>query len=113
MLSLVSNKKVGHQLHNIISEQLSEELTLSHLCEKLAMSESTLRRKLKAEGTSVQIIKDRARLGQGLHLLQTSNDAINLIAQKCGYFSPSRFTDRFKTHFGITPSELRKTKMTD
>ncbi len=113
ILSLVSHKKVGHQLHNIISERLSEELTLTHLCEKLAMSESTLRRKLKTEGTSVQNIKDRARLGQGLHLLQTSNDAISLIAEKCGYLSPSRFTDRFKARFGLTPSELRKTKMAD
>jgi AraC-like DNA-binding protein len=113
ILSLVSNKIIGHQLHNIINGKLNEELSLTYLCEKLAMSESTLRRKLKAEGTSVQTIKDRARLGQGLHLLQTTNDAISLIAEKCGYLSPSRFTDRFKVRFGLTPSELRKTKMVD
>ena len=77
------------------------------------MSESTLRRKLKAEGTSLQEIKDQSRLGLGLHLLQTTQDPITLIAEKCGYQSQSRFTNRFKGRFGLTPSELRKTKMED
>jgi AraC-like DNA-binding protein len=75
------------------------------------MSESTLRRKLKLEGTSVQEVKDQARLGLGLHLLQTTRQPISLVAEKCGYLSQSRFTDRFKKRFGLTPSELRKTKM--
>jgi AraC-like DNA-binding protein len=72
-----------------------------------------LRRKLKLEGTSVQDIKDQARLGLALHLLQTSSNSIGMIADKCGYQSQSRFTERFKKRFGLTPSELRKTKMTD
>jgi AraC-like DNA-binding protein len=77
------------------------------------MSESTLRRKLKVESTSVQEIKDSARLGLGLHLLQTSQHSIGIISDKCGYQSQSRFTERFKKQFGLTPSELRKTKMTE
>ncbi|WP_084683746.1 helix-turn-helix domain-containing protein [Psychromonas hadalis] len=49
----------------------------------------------------------------GIHLLQTTHFSIGLISEKCGYQSQSRFTDRFKTLFGLTPSELRKTKMAD
>jgi transcriptional regulator GlxA family with amidase domain len=62
---------------------------------------------------NLQDIKDRARLSLGLHLLQTTVEPIGIVAEKCGYHSQSRFTERFKTHFGLTPSELRKTKMTD
>jgi AraC-like DNA-binding protein len=111
ILSMVANPKVGHKLHDIISKQLTEEMTLDTICEQLAMSESTLRRKLKAEGTSVQEIRDQAKLGKGLHLLQTTHDPIGIIAEKCDYLSQSRFTDRFKGRFGLTPSELRKTKV--
>lgn len=77
------------------------------------MSESTLRRKLKSELTSVQEIKDKTRQGLALHLLQTTQYSIGIIAEKCGYQSQSRFTERFKKHFGLTPSDLRKTKMTE
>ena len=113
ILSMVGNPKVGHRLHDMFCEQDFHQLTIEHICDQLAMSESTLRRKLKTEGTSVQEIKDQARLGLGLHLLQTTHYSIVLIAEKCGYQSQSRFTDRFKGRFGLTPSELRKTKMAD
>jgi len=39
------------------------ELTIEYICEQLAMSESTLRRKLKLEGTIVQDVKNGAWLG--------------------------------------------------
>ena len=67
---------------------------------------------LQAEGASVQDIKDQTKLGYGLHLLQTSADSIGAIAELCGYQSQSqsRFSERFKQRFGLTPTELRKTK---
>ncbi len=111
--SLMGKPKISHQLHKLFHQQRFDELTNEYICQQLAISESTLRRKLKAEGTSVQAIKDRSKLGLGLHLLQTTNLSIGLIAEQCGYHSQSRFTDRFKNHFGLTPSELRKTRMTD
>jgi len=113
ILSMMGNAKLGHRLHDIFCEYGFYELTNKHICEQLAMSESTLRRKLNSEGSSVQEIKDQARLSLGLHLLQTTRQPISFVAEKCGYQSQSRFTDRFKKRFGLTPSELRKTKMAD
>nr|WP_281358241.1 helix-turn-helix transcriptional regulator [Pseudoalteromonas caenipelagi] len=83
---------------------------MQQICDSLAMSESTLRRKLKSEGTTVQTIKDRAKLGLGLHLLQSTDYTIGVISQICGYQSQSRFTERFKSRFGLTPTQLRNTK---
>ncbi len=113
ILSLLGGPQIKNRLHEMFISQGFNALTIALICEQLAMSESTLRRKLKSEGTSVQEIKDQARLGLALHLLQTSSGSIGVIADQCGYQSQSRFTERFKRRFGLTPSELRKTKMTD
>jgi len=113
ILSMVGNHTIGLKLHEMFRKQNFDDLNIENICKQLAVSESTLRRKLKAEGTSVQEIKDQARWGLGLHLLQTTNYSIGLISEKCGYQSQSRFTDRFKERFGLTPTELRKTKMAD
>ncbi len=113
VLSMMGKPKISHKLHDLYQKQGFQQLTEQSICAQLAMSASTLRRKLNAEGTNLQQVKDRARLGLGLHLLQTTHYPIGLVAQKCGYQSQSRFTDRFKNHFGLTPSELKKTKLTD
>jgi len=110
ILSLAANPKISHKLHTIFSKTPAKELALKDICQQLAMSESTLRRKLALENTTVQKIKDQVKLGLGLHLLQTTNYPVSFIAQECGYQSQSRFTSRFKERFGLTPSELRKTK---
>lgn len=111
VLAMIGNHQVSHQLHDMFCQQQFAQLPLHDICSSLAMSESTLRRKLAAEGTSLQEIKDHARYGLALHLLQTSQDSIGIIAEQCGYQSPSRFSERFKQRFGLTPSELRKTKL--
>lgn len=104
---------LSHKVHGIIVADVARDLHANELASRLAISESTLRRKLAAEGTTLQAIKDRARLGFGLHLVQTTFDPIGRVAEKCGYQSQSRFTDKFKQLFGTTPTELRKTRMRD
>lgn len=107
--ALASKHNVSQQLFQLIRENVSTELSIPQLCQHMAMSESTLRRKLQKEGNSIQSIKDDAKLGHGMHLVQTSQLAIGLVAEQCGYQSQSRFTDRFKQRFGVTPTQLRKT----
>jgi AraC-like DNA-binding protein len=113
ILSLLASPQLKNKLHDMFIEKERCELSVQDICQQLAMSESTLRRKLRSESTNVQEIKDSARLGLSLHLLQTTHYAIGIIADKCGYQSQSRFTERFKKQFGLTPTELRKTKMTE
>ncbi len=103
-------QKISHKVHDIMCNDLCN-VSIDKICTQIAMSESTLRRKLKSEDSSIKEIKNRARLGMGLHLLQTTEDPISLIAERCGYQSQSRFTQRFKDHFGLTPTELRKTRI--
>lgn len=109
--TMAGNTSLTEKVHEFVRANMAEDINNTELCAHLAISESTLRRKLQAEGTSVQDIKDQTKLGYGLHLLQTSADSIGVIAELCGYQSQSRFSERFKQRFGLTPSELRKTKM--
>jgi len=109
--SVVEPPSLSHKLHGMISADFSVDLSADVLASHLALSESTLRRKLAGEGTTLQAIKDRAKLGYGLHLVQSTFEPIGRVAEKCGYQSQSRFTDRFKQLFGVTPTELRKTRM--
>lgn len=104
---------LSHKLHSLISADLASDMNADVLAARLALSESTLRRKLAAEGTSLQAIKDKARLSYGLHLVQTTFDPIGRVAERCGFQSQSRFTDKFRQFFGVTPTELRKTRMRD
>ena len=113
VLSMLGKSQTSYRLLELFNVKGFGDASINDICDHLAMSESTLRRKLKAEGTSLQEIKDQARFGLGLHLLQTSHYAISLIAEKCGYTSQSRFSERFKERFGLTPTELKKTKMAD
>jgi len=109
--SVMQPTSLSHRIHLLITKDLSHDWNASALGHKLAMSEATLHRHLRAEGTQLQALKDQARLGQALHALQSSKAPISLIAEQCGYRSQSRFTEKFKQNFGLTPTELRKTRL--
>ncbi|MEN9865873.1 MAG: hypothetical protein RL748_1463 [Pseudomonadota bacterium] len=111
--NIAEHPSLSHQLHNIISDDISGDWGVDRLAAKLAISESTLRRKLIAEGNNILDIMNRTKLGHALHLVQTTMEPIGRIADRCGYQSQSRFTNKFKQQFGITPTELRKTRMHD
>mgnify|MGYP003915669909 FL=1 len=104
---------IAQQIYEIINEKIDDDWSVERLAEKLFMSESTLRRKLKSEGTSIKAIRNRTRLGYGMHLIQTTMEDIGRIAMRCGYQSQSRFTEQFKLLFGMTPTALRKTRLND
>lgn len=111
--SIAGAPSLSAKVHAIISTDLTYDWTMDVITQKLAMSESTIRRKLTAEGTSLQAVKDSARLSFGLHQVQSTFQPINHIAEQCGYLSQSRFTNKFKQLFGVTPSALRKTRLSD
>ncbi|MCG2573157.1 AraC family transcriptional regulator [Acinetobacter sp. ME22] len=107
---LVKPPSLTIQVQSMILNDISNDWSVDLIASNLCMSASTLRRKLKSEGYYIQDIRHRARLGYGLHLLQTTQLHIGMIAEQCGYQSQSRFTEQFKRLFGMTPRAIRKTK---
>ncbi len=75
--------------------------------EKLAMSESTLRRRLREDGISFEKLLLDIRMQHGLMLVQTTHWNVAQVADACGYLSASRFAERFTQRFGLSPSKFR------
>ncbi|VAW66183.1 Transcriptional regulator, AraC family [hydrothermal vent metagenome] len=109
IISMISKPRINHQLIDVFKKDPSTRWDIKRMSKKLAMSESTLRRKLKLEGTGFRDLNTQVRLAHGMHLIQTTDDSISVISEKCGYQSQSRFTEGFKNRFGTTPGKLRKT----
>ena len=83
------------------------------ICRTLGVSESAMRRNLRLEGTGFRELLEETRLMSGLTLVQETGMTICQISDAVGYQSQSRFTDRFKERFGVTPSSLRRTALAD
>jgi len=111
--NIIEPPNLSEKVLSMISNDISCEWPVDLIASNLFMSPSTLRRKLKSEGNSIQDIRNRARLGYGLHLLQTTQFHIGNIAEQCAFQSQSRFSEQFKLLFGMTPREIRKTKLRD
>lgn len=100
----------GGRVQNLLRGDLSRDWQLAQVCEALAVSESNLRRKLNQEGCSFRELLEEVRLSHGLTLLQTSQLPVQQVADACGYQSASRFSERFRLRFGMSPSDLRHSR---
>lgn len=103
-----------NKLHTAVQNHLSEvELTLTSLAEEMAVSKTTLSRKVKGNtGLTVNEYIRICRLKKAAELLAENKYRINEVAYLVGYSSPSYFTQSFLKQFGVLPSDFIK-KNTD
>jgi AraC-like DNA-binding protein len=97
------------RVFQLISIDPSRAWQVKDICSRLGVSESSLRRKLQLEHTTFRELLEDVRLSHGLTLLLETIQPIGQIADAVGYQSQSRFGERFKLHYGMTPTELRRT----
>ncbi|WP_421412991.1 helix-turn-helix transcriptional regulator [Serratia plymuthica] len=95
------------RLSNLLRASPETDWTARSVGEALAMSESTLRRRLREEGGSFEKLLVDIRMHHGLMLIQTTRWNMAQVADACGYKSVSRFAERFTQRFGLPPSRLR------
>lgn len=103
-------QQLSRRVQTVVSEDLSHDWQMTEVCQRLAVSESTLRRKLSDEQRSFRDLLSQLRLTQGLNLLQTTHLSVQQVADACGYRSASRFSERFRERFGTSPAELRQSQ---
>jgi len=96
------------RVHQLLSMDPKRRWHMKDVCRRLGVSEATLRRRLSIEKTNFRKILEEVRLEAGLALLRKTKLQIGRISEDVGYISQSRFGERFKQHFGVTPSELRR-----
>ena len=94
------------QLYKEMDAKLADpDLGVDYLSKSMAMSRSTLNRKLKSllDISTNDLIK-QYRLQQAASLLTSGLD-ISTVAYQVGFSSPSYFSQSFKEKYGITPSD--------
>ncbi|MEQ9878951.1 helix-turn-helix transcriptional regulator [Pectobacterium aroidearum] len=95
------------QLRALISEEPEYYWTAQSAGRRLAMSEATLRRRLSAEQTRFEVLLLETRMQHAMMLVQTTSWSMQRLAEACGYKSSARFSERFKTRFGCSPTKIR------
>jgi AraC-like DNA-binding protein len=75
---------------------------------ELALHPRTLHRRLRAEGTSFQRVKDEVRQDMLAYYLQHTGIELGRISEKLGFAEQSVLTRRCRSWFGASPTQLRQ-----
>lgn len=108
---LMSHHRSWRQkVKELVALDPARDWQIDAVCRKLGASESTLRRHLRTEDSSFRALLEEVRLEKGMGLVMESDMPISQISLACGYLSQSRFAERFRLRFSVTPIELRNTR---
>lgn len=111
--SEITVSNIDHQLISnaiaLVEQNMSDpNYTIEQFCDDMAMSRSSLYKKLMAiTGMSPIHFVRTIRIKRGRQLLENSGESISQIAYKTG-LSPKQFAKYFKEEYGISPSELKR-----
>jgi AraC-like DNA-binding protein len=97
----------ARQVRELLRARLSSDAGLSDIAQTLHMSESTVRRRLVAEGTSHSELLDGLRREVALELLAVAELDVAEVGFRLGFSHPPAFHRAFKRWYGVSPSEHR------
>ena len=104
---------VSSRAAGLIGTDFSAELpTLQDVAERLHMTTPTLHRRLRAEGTSFQQLKDSARRDAAIQLIRKGTQSGAQLAELTGFSDASTFHRAFKKWTGKTLQEFRDNSCT-
>ncbi|MBW1598850.1 AraC family transcriptional regulator [Streptomyces sp. JJ38] len=78
------------------------------IADLMAVSPQTLRRRLAAEGTSFQQVRDRTRRDHAIAVLAGGRSSIEQLSQELGFSEPSAFHRAFRRWTGSTPRAYQR-----
>ena len=104
-----SQESIIRHVHDELTANLSERVTIEELSRKYLMNATTLKRVFKqVYGETIAAHIKKHRMEAAATRLRTTQDDVAAIAQAVGYESQSKFTAAFKEYFGALPKEYRK-----
>lgn len=96
-------------IKSLISIDLPKAMpSFAQVASMLYMSESSLRRRLQAEETSYQALKDEVRCDMAIDQLLNNDARVADIAELLGFTEPSSFVRSFKNWTGDTPKKYKE-----
>lgn len=100
---------IAEQLLGLIEENIEKPLSIQELCRRLSIPQRTLNRYChRLFGQSPKEIYQGAKLTRAKSLLTNTRFPIREVAQLCGFRRAAHFTAVFKSEFGRTPGEHRR-----
>ena len=103
-----SDGDVAQRVLDRLLDCRGEYPSLDETAKALRMSNRTLIRKLKAQGSSYQGLLDDVRQELAYWYLQQTDLSVEAIAERLGYRDTSNFSRTCKRWFGLTPSAIRR-----
>ena len=109
VLKSIFEEQIIRHVHNELTANLAERVTIEELSRKYLMNTTTLKRCFKqVYGETIAAHMKKHRMEQAASLLLKTQNDIAAIAQAVGYESQSRFTAAFKETYGELPTEYRR-----
>jgi AraC-like DNA-binding protein len=101
------------RVRTYLSQTEWDSANLTAAARAMHMAPRTLIRKLQADGTTFQAIKDALRRDMAIRHLQAGHYSVEAIAHEVGLSSAANFHKAFQRWTGNTPSSYRRRKPAD
>ena len=97
------------KLNGFINEHMGDsDFSIAAVCREMAMSRSTLHKKVKAlTGRPISLYIRLLRVQRGKHLLETSQMNVSEVAYDVGFADPQYFSKCFSDEYGRPPSAFQ------
>lgn len=96
---------LAERVARLVRAELDRRWTAADIATRLALSESTLRRRLAGEGQALSAILRRERMGVARRLI-AQGAASGAAGLAVGYASRAHFARAFRATFGVNPAEV-------
>lgn len=96
------------KVRDYILANIDQGVSMDSAADFMCTSLRTLRRQLKAEGTSFRALTDEVRETLAIHLIEETTLSMEQIGSRLGYSDNANFFHAFKRWTGYTPTHFRK-----
>lgn len=105
----LSQVEIAKEVRGLITNDLSVRLTAKELAARFGISETSLKNYFRGVyGCGYAEYQNELRMKEAARLLEAGSGKVVDIAHAVGYVSQTKFGAVFKTFFGVTPLEYRR-----
>jgi AraC-like DNA-binding protein len=109
LLKLESSKTIRGRIESLLLPILhTSEASVDTIAGTLGISRQTLFRRLKAEGTTFEMVLGQLRHTMALYYLGEKNLSVNETGYLVGFSDPAAFSRAFKRWTGSSPGRMRE-----
>lgn len=106
----VSERLFTHRVRDLLEAGLGRPQTVEDVARTLHVSPRTLARRLDAEGTHFQAVKDALRRDVAIARISRTDEPIASIGADLGFDDPAAFNRAFKQWTGTPPGSYRRAR---